>query len=254
MRAGFLSRLLFPPRCAACRALLSPDEADALLCSECQARWSRELLLQCPDCFCEYYTCRCTPPVLKRAGCKGLIKLFPYTADERTRVSRNVILGMKKHPRAAGFTLCAEELAASLRALLGEEGLEQPLLVYLPRARRSVARYGFDQVQQLSRELSLLTGIECVAVLKRCRDGKKQKDLTLKARIENTKHAFVLSGDVMGRNVILVDDVVTTGASTAAATKLLRTGKAATVHVLSIAYTEKEQKNKKTFFGQGIAF
>ncbi len=246
---SLLTQLIFPPRCIACGKLLAVTEHEPpCFCAECQKGWRREMLLQCPDCFFEYSKCRCMPYALKRAGCSRYIKLFPYDDTERTRVSHNVILGMKRRLRARAFSVVAGEMALSLTDALDEPSVDkevETVIGFLPRRRGTQKQTGFDQARQLGLALAERTGLRFLCVLARGRDKREQKKLTVRERQQNIKGAFSLMADPRGQRVVLVDDVVTTGASAAEAVRLLRRAGAAEVWVLSVGYTVRKHKNKK---------
>ena len=246
---ALLSQLIFPPRCIACGRLLEIDrDHPRAFCRECGEGWRRELLLQCSECFLEYSKCRCMPYVLKQAGCARYIKLVPYGKDDGTQVSRSVILNMKRDPRARAFSAVAAELAFSVREVMDELSVEKEVdtvITFLPRRRRTQRAYGFDQARQLGIALSRETGFKLCRTLVRCHDGKEQKELTLRERQQNVRGAFRPTGEIKGKRVLLVDDVVTTGAGAAEAVRLLRRSGAAEVWVLSVGYTAKIKKNKK---------
>lgn len=237
--------LLFPPRCIACRKLLPRGGKDAAFCVSCGEKWKRERHAQCPVCGLQYDLCQCIPSPMKRAGCKKLIKLVPYNKEgERCRVARQVILGVKHQARTRAFDFLAGELAPYLERAVREAERTESLptvISFLPRSKRAKRENGFDQAEKLALALSERTGIEMRPVLSRVGDGKPQKTLLAAERYENMKHAFAVSGDVKGYRVILADDLVTTGASVAAASHLLRAAGAAEIFAVSIGVTEEKK-------------
>ena len=236
----FLGELVFPPRCVSCgtRMTVRADREADYFCTACEAEWQKEQLSQCSDCFCEYYSCRCQPRILQRAGATALFKLTPYVEDKKSAVTNRLIKGMKHSPRRRPFAAVATDLAPLL-ALAVKKSDAPAMLVHLPRTKKGVRREGFDHAAYLADALSASSGIPHKAALIRYRDGKEQKKLTLRERVQNVKGAFGLKGSVKGFHIILVDDVVTTGASVAEATKILLSGGAAAVTVLAVSHTPK---------------
>ena len=245
-----LSALLFPPRCGSCGQLMPPDSVrrDRALCPQCKALYERELLRQCPRCFLEYSTCRCAPSALRERGISCYVKLAPYSLDDESSAVRNLVLGIKERPTRRVFRFLAADLLPGVLAAVaaseksregqGKASLET-VITYLPRSKRGVARAGFDQARELAVALSKMTGYRFLPLLARVRDGAVQKALTRRARAENLKGAFAKKGpDVSGFRVLLVDDVVTTGAGMAECAKQL---KCAELMAVSVAYTEKKR-------------
>lgn len=236
--------LVFPPRCAGCHALLPPTATgeNAVFCAECLKEWRAELCLQCPVCFAAYPECRCQPSVLKRAGSEGLLKLAPYGDTSRERVAHSVVLGMKKNPRRRTVALLAEELFVSLGKEMEKLGWpkEQTVLIHLPRDPRNLRRDGADQSLVLARALSRKTGIVHRPLLYRTKRVKTQKKLTAAERESNLRGAFAVREAPCVGYAILVDDVVTTGATLGAAVKALRAQGIKHVLCVSVAQTPKK--------------
>ena len=151
--------------------------------------------------------------------------------------------------RARAFAHYAAMLREPLVRLLAERQAKQAIshtvIAFLPRARKRVRKFGFDQAKELAKALSLETGYELLPLLKRVRDGKPQKSLTSRERRENIKGSFAVCGDVKGKRVILVDDLVTTGEGMAEAVRLLRAAGGADVVCVSVAMTLKKTAHSK---------
>ena len=84
-------------------------------------------------------------------------------------------------------------------------------------------------------------------LLKRRFGGKPQKKLGEKKRLQNVKGRFELLSNVNieGARIILVDDVMTTGATASECVKMLRGGGASEIILLTLARTENKRKTKK---------
>ena len=246
-RLHVLSELIFPPRCVACgkRMPIHTAHSADFFCAACEAEWQREQLRQCPDCFSEYYRCRCQPRLLQKAGSAAFLKLTPYQESESTSVTNRMIPTMKHSPRKRPFVAAATDLSPLLSLALQERNTENPLqtvLVHVPRTRRGVRKNGFDHAAYLADALSAISGIAHESLLRRLHDGKEQKTLSMQERIENIKGAFGIKGNVKGLRIVLVDDIVTTGSSAAEATRILLSAGAAEVLVIAVSYTEKKHR------------
>lgn len=242
-----LQDLLFPPCCFGCGERMPPgteQQTNPYFCEKCAPKWDYEQLSQCPDCYAAYCDCRCRPPVMARAGVAELIKLAPYRGDGGVSVIDRVIHGMKRKPRRRSFECCAAALTPLLLSALQEAEQNKPVshtvIGYLPRSSEKVRLYGFDQARELAAALARQTGLAMRPVLRRVRNGAPQKSLSVRKRQENLRDAFALQGDVKGMRIILVDDLVTTGAGMAEAARLLRKGGAAEILCVSVAVTPKK--------------
>ena len=241
--------LFFPPCCVGCGKRLSPSlgkEKTPYFCSDCARSWEKSLLSQCPDCFGAYCECRCQPYAMKRAGSKGLIKLAPYQKEGDHSAVCHAIHSMKRRPRKRVFDCCAHELSQPLLKAVAiseqKASISRTVIVHLPRSVGKFRRYGFDQARELARALSRVTSYPYLNALRRVKKGVEQKKLTVKERQENLKGAFALKGDLCGCRVILVDDVVTTGASMSEAIKILKQGGAAEILPVCVAASLKKHR------------
>lgn len=237
--------LLFPPRCAGCHTLLPPTAMgeNAVLCTECLKQWRTELCVSCPECFAAYPDCRCQPSVLKRAGSAALLKLAPYGDSASERVMHRIVWDMKKQPRRRVVAMLAKELATPLLEETDKLGWEkeQLVLVHLPRDRRKVRRYGVDQAEMLARALAKEMHCAHLPLLYRTKRVRMQKSLSAKERMTNLHDAFAVRAVPSGCCVVLVDDVVTTGASLSAGARALRTAGVKNLLCVTVAQTPKKR-------------
>ena len=235
--------LVFPPRCAGCHTLLSPvcTGESAVLCAECAKEWRAELCLQCPVCFAAYPDCRCQPSLMKKAGSAGLLKLAPYGDTARERVVRRIVLDLKKSPRRRTLRLLASELAVGLCREIEklDWDRESTVLVHLPRDVRSIRRHGADQAALLARALASETGLSHLPLLYRIKRVKQQKKLSATERAGNLRDAFAAREIPANCCVVLVDDVVTTGASMSAGVHALHKVGVKSILCVSVAQTPK---------------
>lgn len=109
-------------------------------------------------------------------------------------------------------------------------------LVPIPLHWTRQAKRGYNQVEEMARELSAHSGKPWVHLLKRARRTKFQSELSAEKRIENVADAFTLSANELqkyaGKHLIIVDDLYTTGATAKAAAKVLYQLKPASISVV----------------------
>ena len=224
---GILKKLIFPPRCAACRCLLPYDGAggEQALCRDCRGEWELEKLVRCPDCRRAMIDCRCMPDMIRNAGCAGLVRLVSYDPARPESAVNRATNNLKRIKDADAFDFFASQLLLPIQNRLDE--FELDMTDICPRRRSAVREHGFDQAEQLAQSLSKLSGAEFETLLLRRRFvfEREQKHLTAAERLQNAGRAVRLSK--AGRQaalerVILIDDVVTTGATFSACADLLR--------------------------------
>ena len=224
---------VLPPRCLTCGALV---ERSGALCAAC---WSEVAFIAPPYCAC------CGLPFDYDLGpealCGACAREAPAYARARavmryTEMSRRLVLAFKHGDRTEGAPAFGAWLARAGAELLAEADVIAP--VPLHRWRLLGRRY--NQAALLAHALGRESGLPVTAdLLLRKRHTPSQGRLSLAARHRNVAGAFAVKparrADLAGRHVLLVDDVLTTGATAAACARTLRRGGAVTVSVLVLA-------------------
>ncbi|EOX9657642.1 ComF family protein [Pseudomonas aeruginosa] len=230
--------LLPPPACLLCAA--RSDQPPRPLCRACAADlpWSRQ---QCRRCALPL------PLPLDGQVCGECLRRPPAyeqaIAPWRYAFPLDSLINRFKHQAAWPLgRLLGELLAEHLRQRYAE-GLPRPArLLPVPLAPRRERRRGFNQAQQLAERLAGELDLHCDPhSLRRVLDTPAQQGLDATVRRRNLRHAFALApaSDVRGLHLALVDDVLTTGATTEHLSRLLRRAGAARVDVYCLARTPK---------------
>jgi ComF family protein len=231
-----IADLLFPPLCIACREPLGQGQGF------CAACWSKISFLDGPLCDCcglpfgvdpgpgaRCAACLAKPPSFDRARA-----IIAY--DE---ASRGPILALKHADRLELVPGFAQWLTRTGKNLIEETDL----IVPVPLHRSRLWRRRYNQAAELARALGQRTGkTVAVQALARSRATQSQGEMvSAKARRRNVLHAFKVPEPafLQGRNVLLVDDVLTTGATADACARALKRAGAAKVHVLALARVVK---------------
>lgn len=141
--------------------------------------------------------------------------------------------------------LHAAPALARLMAARGGKVLEgADMLVPVPLYPRRLLRRRYNQAAELGRPLARQSGVRLeTGLLSRARRTKMQTGLTRKQRRENVARAFKVAANakarIAGKCLVLVDDVMTTGATLEACAKTLLNAGAGEVRVLTFARTER---------------
>ena len=121
---------------------------------------------------------------------------------------------------------------AETGALAGVDALQPVPMHILKRLRR-----GYNQAAVLAREISRATGVPVVDAMKATRGHQSQTRASAPGRADNVRDIFsvVRQAAVAGRHVVLIDDIITTGATLSEAATALKRAGAASVSIFTLA-------------------
>lgn len=223
---------LFPSRCAVCTAsLLRPTRGP--LCEGC---WSALPRHRGSLCACGFPLAAdvAAPCGRCRRGLGAIVRGFslgPYEGSLRVVVHELKYRGRRRVAKRLAEMLCADAKAQPLLAA-------RATLVPVPLHPRRLAQRGFNQSELLAAAIGRRTGLSVhPRALVRRTDTPPQTGLSALARRKNVAGAFAVRerACIHGRTVVLVDDVLTTGATARACADALRQAGALAVHLLTIA-------------------
>ena len=235
----FIRRTLFyisVPECVCCGEKL--DLFDTALCKACLSKYSYHKTRTCAVCFKPYDECVCANALLRKGGIKRLVKCYRYVTNEDTLPSNSVIYSLKRDNRRDVLSFLAKELSASIRN--GIPSYTDLFITNVARRRKTIVKYGFDHTALLARAVAKELGIPYIKALK-SRSKRNQKKLSYKERSENARFKVISPKKVAGKRLILLDDVVTTGASMVAAASALKSAgvKSTVSAAIAIAYRDE---------------
>ena len=209
-----LVQLLFPPKCVLCGKLLQKDETD--LC----------------------HTCRIEAPYYRNTKRKpqfldSVAAIWYYEGTVRSSILRYKFRGRRSYADAYGRLLAME---------LQKGGLEFDLITWIPISRMRKWKRGYDQVELVARAAGRELGLEPVPTLKKVRHNRPQSGIHGQAeRRANVLGVYKsLDRNVSDRRILLLDDILTTGATASEAARVLKTAGAAEVHCAVLAAAGKD--------------
>jgi competence protein ComFC len=222
----FVLDTLFPISCLSC------GKEGAFICLFCKTSLTKAepccIICRKPSPFGFTHTSCQTPQ-----GADGLISFFDYH-DERVA---KIIITAKYSFIPSVYGTLGTNLAEKIKTLYPNLSLEDFLLVPIPLHATRKRWRGFNQAEILCESMSKYLNWPVADVLKRTKITRTQKNLKKEQRTKNIEKAFELRADtdIHGKNIILVDDVTTTGATLLEGTKVLKRNGASKVICLTIA-------------------
>lgn len=216
----------YPPTCAGC------GKRAASWCPECQA----SVKLIEPDRLCSICgqnlahfgvcpVCQAHRPAFTASRAWAAYEGPLRKAHHRLKYQRDIALGVT--------------FSAPMIALLQSLAWPVELVIPVPVGIARLRRRGYNQSSFLARPLALAMGLRyCPQALARTRETRSQVDLQLAERKENVKGAFgARPGLVQNRSVLVVDDIMTSGATLDACAAALKAAGAKQVFCLALART-----------------
>lgn len=223
------------PTCVLCKERLDVD--DRALCKTCLEEYRNYRMRNCSHCSKILPECTCTNDFLSSHSVKQLVKIVRYRPSDSTLPSNALIYSLKRNNRRDVIELIAGEIAYSIKRLI--EKPQECIITNVPRKRSSVARYGYDHSEKLAKEISRICGASYKRLLVSKSQGE-QKKLRGHERIKNAVFDYNGSYDLKKTRVIIVDDIVTTGASIGNAAMLLRAAGAGKIVGAAYAISYKD--------------
>lgn len=232
-----LTEIVYPKTCLSCKKKLSIEAKDIFVCPQCwvkikknlppfciscgrqlQKRWLSKNI--CPACQKKnLHFDRAFSPCAYDGVIKELIHKFKYGGKDRLgrHLSRLMTEFIKEYDLPMDFIDC---------------------IIPIPLHKTRLREREFNQAQILSRSVAEEFKKDVlVDAVERYRHTKTQTDLEIHERADNVKDSFRVtdSGAVKGKNVLLIDDVLTTGATSSEVASALKKAGANIVFVLTLA-------------------
>ena len=218
---NWLSGWLFPEKCVLCGGILEKDEMD--LCRKCR--------LEAPECSLS----RVKYPFLD-----SWTALWLYQDVVRRSILRYKFYGRRNYAAAYARMLGMK--------LMKEDRLQVDLITWVPISEKRRKKRGFDQGQLLAEKLGQEVGMPVQPLLKKIRNNPPQSGIVGQAhRKANVLGVYKATEPeaFIGKRILLLDDILTTGATAGECARILLTAGAEEVH-LGVVAAANQQATKKT--------
>ena len=222
--------IIFPVKCVCCRKF-----GEGILCEQCQNIINKEAARNCKKCGRLPYMCGCK----EVENIDGIIFPYFYSSDKLTQA----IYAVKKANLYYINEFFAKSMYNSLKICDKIKISDIDVMTNTPRMRDSIKLYGYNQTEVLAKLISKYAGINYTPVLEASKlYDREQKSLDKTQRVLNVKNKFTLVKKIKtdkelikGKNVLIIDDVVTTGSTLSECARVMKNIGAENVYALCAA-------------------
>lgn len=213
--------MLFPIACIGCGSLSS---VRTFLCDRCAETLPALASAQCPVCKARIPSGKVCSP----CRAKARLSYFVAATSLDYPLAQRAVWTLKYNFVASLAAPLGRLLAQALTATIPQEKIRGSTVVPMPLSRRRQNWRGFNQADAISRVVADTLDIAIAptreAWLQRIKERKEQAKLNFEERLENINGAFVVprAAPVSGTRIILIDDVLTSGATMFEAARTLR--------------------------------
>ena len=209
--------LFFPPRCPFCRGILK--DGEKLLCGKCGRDLPRTQGEERTQRFRHLDAC-----------------LSPLYYEDHVRRS---LLRFK----FGGMSVYAPKYAELMEPCLREADGAYDVITWAPLGRKRLRKRGYDQARLLAEALAVRLGKPCERLLVKCADNPPQSGAgSPEKRRKNVSGVYRACDParIKGRRILLVDDIVTTGATLSECARVLKAAGARSVLAVTLARSRKD--------------
>ncbi len=222
--------ILFPPLCIGCKDYLSESEKSQKICRQCFNSIKIFSSFFCPE-------CKNRIPEQKIVCHKKINFLLAPVTDYQNIAVKNIIKFLK-YKKWVSLKNTIKPLVNSYLNVIGQD-LTDFIVIPIPLHKDRYNERGFNQSELIAEIVSEKININLnTNNLIRIRATKNQAELkNTKERAENIQNCFALknSEEIKNKNIIIVDDVFTSGSTMGEAVKILKTAGAKKIIALVLA-------------------
>lgn len=227
----YVKNLLFPPKCLCCGEVIGEN---TVFCEKCLPEIG----------FTEGECCKvCGIPLNPHfespicARCRSIKPYFErnFPVMEHTGMGRRAVLNVKYGKRSAippAARLIADKLI--------ENKIFPDAVTFVPETDKSKRKRGYPVTEMLSFYTARYLGAEHIEALEKIRETKKQKELTASQRKINVLGAYKLKDIPIGKSILIIDDVFTTGATMNECAKTIKKKFNGKIYTATITIRDRE--------------
>ncbi|MCD8314669.1 MAG: hypothetical protein LUD44_03475 [Firmicutes bacterium] len=243
---------LYPERCIVCGGETDREAPKGSLprifCEECRLEFIEYCRHKCPGCGKTIYECKCSTKLLRSHGIDSVYKCFHYDKNARGSAASRLIFSLKSTENGASIDAAAKLLSDRIarEAMIEGYNARDFVITFAPRGGRSIRNYGADHMRLAAERTADNLGADFAPMFRNTSRGAQKE----KSAVEREASA---SGNIRictrrakyarGVKFIILDDVLTTGATCLSCAEKLRAVGADEIKIFTLASAFGERAN-----------
>ena len=221
----------FPNRCAYCNSLILPEEKRCQVCEKDLNFIGDDICM-----FCGYKTEHCYCKKHKNEY-NGIVAPFYYEG-----LPKKAIHILKFQKRTGGVSEIAFQISDKIKSAY--KGIDFDFITEVPMTKKKVRKRGFNQATLIAKKISKNINKPYKCVLKKTVENNEQHTLSFNRRKGNVVGVYdcVDEYSVKNKNILLIDDVKTSGATLNECAKILKVYGANLVYAATFTVVKNKQK------------
>ncbi len=215
---------------------LYPENISCILCNSPINK--NTTYSMCKDCFNDMNfildgCIKCGKPIINYSleeqrieGCRYCLNKSFYfdkaiSCVEYTNLSKKIIFGLKYNNK----TYLSKYIAIIMKEKLELENIKFDYILFVPLHKKRLRQRGFNQAEKIAIDLSKIMDIPVVDNIHRQNNTRRLYKLDKEDRVKELKNAFIINNniiDLKNKNILLVDDIFTTGSTVNEISKILK--------------------------------
>ena len=206
------------------------ETPNGTMCADCEKYYIQPK-------FCAKCGEHITEDSLVCNDCKEVDRIFDQSFSVLNYEDKVAIAIQKLKFKQAKFL--AKDFAKILAGKYATLNIKVDVVTFVPCTANRIKERGYNQAKEIAQEFCLLTGLPFAEVLSKTKETLHQTELTKKQRLQNLIGSFSVVDKwfIKGKNILVIDDVFTTGSTMIACAKELRKAKADKIYCLTLAKT-----------------
>ncbi len=219
---NILNELIFPPKCKCCGRLADSDN----LCDKCGKKLAEERI----------------PPEKRRLNKRFELVDKVYASYYYNGRAEDVVKYAKFRNPAAFLNSLLADISIDIGSILEENNID--MVMGVPSHKSKLYTQEFDLPREMAKRISHHFAIPVSDNVTKTKKTARQHDLPLDKRKVNLINAYTVNGDVADKNILIIDDVTTSGSTLSTIATELKLAGAAKVYAWVYTYNTYERKNK----------